>query len=219
MINIKSAKRFCEDVSSIENYDEAVADTTTMYAVHHRLETHKYKDRKREEWVERDESIPKSELIALGLYYNRPAKELVFMTQLEHKKLHNRLISGETRIRLSHIRKGKHHTEETKRKIGEAGKGRPAWNKGKVGVSEETRQKLSKAKKGKTLTDEHKRKIAEANKHRHYSEETRRKMSEWQIGRRLSEATKKKISDAMRKRAKEKREVEASLLSTKDASR
>lgn len=62
------------------------------------------------------------------------------------------------------------HTDESKRKISEAGKGRrqskktkeaiSRYNKSKV-VSRETRDKISKAFKGKTLTNEHKRKISQ----------------------------------------------------------
>ena len=36
-------------------------------------------------------------------------------------------------------------SEERKRKISLAGKGRPAWNKGKIGISEDTRNKLKMA--------------------------------------------------------------------------
>lgn len=59
--------------------------------------------------------------------------------------------------------KGKHHSEEAKKKISEANKGRKAWNKGKP-MSEEQRKKLSEAHKGK--------------KHKPHSEETKQKISE-----------------------------------------
>ena len=105
--------------------------------------------------------------------------------------LHNRTgggegISGlihseETKIKMSEARKGeknhnygKTHSEEHKRNISEAQKGRTH--------SEETRRKLSDAHKGKTLSDETKRKLSEVNKgenHHMYgkthSEETRKK--------------------------------------------
>ena len=39
MICIKTAKKFCkDDISKIENYDKAIADTTQTYECHHRLE-------------------------------------------------------------------------------------------------------------------------------------------------------------------------------------
>jgi group I intron endonuclease len=53
-------------------------------------------------------------------------------------------------------------TEETKRKISEAKKGKSSYNKGKR-HSEETRKKLSEARKGITLSEETKKKISEAN--------------------------------------------------------
>ena len=73
-------------------------------------------------------------------------------------------ISEETRRKLSAINTGKHPSVETLRKMSEAGKGRV--------VSAETRQRMSEALKGK-------------NKGRHHSEETRRKIGEANIGKRL----------------------------------
>jgi hypothetical protein len=76
-------------------------------------------------------------------------------------------------------------TEEWKRKIGEA-------NKGKT-HSEETKRKLSEASKGnqnckgKTLSDETKAKMSEAHKGKTHSEETKRKMSEAHKGRKMLE--------------------------------
>lgn len=82
--------------------------------------------------------------------------------------------------------KGKHYSEKTKRKMSEAHKGKKS--------SEETKKKISEAKKGKHIepfSEEHKRKIAEAhkgksahwNKGKHPSEQTRKKMSETHKGK------------------------------------
>ena len=39
MINEHNAKKFCkEDISKIENYDKAIADTTQVWDCHHRTE-------------------------------------------------------------------------------------------------------------------------------------------------------------------------------------
>jgi hypothetical protein len=100
--------------------------------------------------------------------------------------------------------KGKHHSEETKRKMSEVQKGRC--------VSEETRVKISKSRKGKMtgeknhnygkhLPEETRKKISEAKKGTHHSEETKAKMSKmrkgrfkgekspyWKGGRKLAEA-------------------------------
>lgn len=58
--------------------------------------------------------------------------------------------------------KGKKHSDETKRKISEAKKGKPGWNKGKP-IHENTRAALIKANTGSKHSDEHKRKISEGN--------------------------------------------------------
>jgi hypothetical protein len=91
------------------------------------------------------------------------------------------------------------HSEETKRKISEANKGRT--------LSEETKRKMREVKEGKnhSLLEETRRKMSEALKGRTFSEETKRKMSEAKKGKTsnkkgtlLSEETKRKISEAMK---------------------
>lgn len=145
MINTRYAYKFCkDDITKIENYEKAIADNTQTWHLHHRLETHKYKDRNRKEWIKRDESISKKELQTFGLYYNRPAEELIFMTQFEHTSLHmkNKYISEETRRKISEANKGKKYSEETKQKLSAARKG--------LKLSEETKRKMSESHKGKT---------------------------------------------------------------------
>jgi len=65
---------------------------------------------------------------------------------------------------------GHRQTEEHKRKISEA-------NKGRV-VSEETRRKIGEAHKGKKLSGEHRRKISEAHKGKTLTEVHKRRISE-----------------------------------------
>jgi len=60
------------------------------------------------------------------------------------------------------IHRGKKASQETREKLSKAQKGRPAWNKGKVGISDETRDKLSRVHKGRKHSEEHKRKMREA---------------------------------------------------------
>jgi len=101
--------------------------------------------------------------------------------------------------------KGKHHTEEHKRKISE---NHSKYWKGKT-FSDEHKRKLSEARKGRLLSDEHKRKISESlknggpwNKGKHLSEEHKRKVSEnnaryWKDKTFLhSDETKRKIREA-----------------------
>lgn len=56
--------------------------------------------------------------------------------------------SAEAKARLSLSRTGKPCLEETKKKIGDANRGRPNWNKGGT-ISEEQKQWLSNERKGK----------------------------------------------------------------------
>lgn len=81
--------------------------------------------------------------------------------------------------------KGKHHSEEQKRKISKAMKPRK--------FSEEHRRKISEALKGRILTEKWKIKISTANKGKHRSEESREKMSKAMMGRKHSEETKRKM--------------------------
>lgn len=125
-------ERFCKDYENIENYDKAKVDNFKGWDCHHRLET----------WTSDGErrqiDITVAELKALGMYYNRPANELIFLRKSEHTAL--RKVSLETRNKLSDI--GKNISEETRKKLSMANKGHP--------VSEETRNKISTANKGNT---------------------------------------------------------------------
>jgi len=72
-------------------------------------------------------------------------------------------------------------------------KGHKPWNKGKTGViSEESKRKMSEAKKGRKLrlgtlhSEESKRKMSKASKGRIISEETKKKISKTLKGRKKS---------------------------------
>lgn len=71
-----------EQIEQVENYQFAKKDNFDGWCIHHRLETHNSDGEKRLVNLSRDE------LIALDMYYNRPANELVFLTASEHMKLH-----------------------------------------------------------------------------------------------------------------------------------
>ena len=138
-------KRFCKEPEKIENYEKAKADNFKGWHCHHRLETHT-PDGKR-----RDVDISHRDLIALGMYYNRPASELIFLPASEHnayKKGKPR--SEETRRKIAEAHKGKPKSAEHKKKLSEAAKG----NKHHLGKhhTEETRRRMSEASKGNTNT-------------------------------------------------------------------
>lgn len=96
---------------------------------------------------------------------------------------------------------GKHHSEETKKKISNSNKGktigRTPWNKG-VTHSDETKKKISDARKGVPSW------IG-----LHHSEETKKKISEskkgttpWNKGKPMTEEQKLKISNTLKNKSK-----------------
>ena len=174
MINENQAHRYCRDeLSKIENYDLAIADTTQVWDLHHRLEL----------TLDCDFALSRDQLKMHDMYYNRPYYELIFLTHAEHRRLHGINMSDETRRKLSEANKGKTLSEEHRRKISESSKGHA--------VTDETRRKLREANKGKTPSEETRRKLHEALKGRTRTEETRRK---------ISEETRKKLREAAKRR-------------------
>ena len=82
MINENNAKRFCsEDISLIENYQQAISDQTRTWDVHHRRECDS----------EGRTLFTKKQLIEMKLYFKRPAAELIFVTKSMHGKLHREM--------------------------------------------------------------------------------------------------------------------------------
>ena len=137
-------KRFCKEPEKIENYEKAKADNFKGWECHHRLETHN------SDGERRMVDIAREELLALGMYYGRPASELIFMKRSEHASLHQKgkQKSEETKNKMSEAQKGHFVSEETRDKISETLKGNIPWNKGKQN-SKETRKKISEANRGR----------------------------------------------------------------------
>lgn len=133
--------------------------------------------------------------------YENIMKEAAEAISKEKKGKH---LSEETRRKLSEARKGKytgekhsmygkHHSDESKKKMSEAHKN----------MSEETKKKMSEAHKGQTawskgkkFSEEHKKKLSEAHKGKHHSLSSIQKMSDAKKGKHRSEETKKKIGEA-----------------------
>ena len=185
MISCESIKRYCkDDISLIENYEKAMNDKMEVWDCHHRLETHDENGNIRA----KGSDLTVDELIAQNIYYNRPAKELIFLPKREHLRLHQslRIMSEETKKKLSVINTGKivpdyvreklsitstgrHHSEETKQLLskqrtgeGNGMYGKDPWNKGKENpYSNDTLQKMSDSHKGFVIKDETKRKLSE----------------------------------------------------------
>ena len=160
MINESNAHEYCrDDIAKIENYYKAAADNTQLWDCHHRDEV---------KVLPSGITVVRSrqDLIDNVRYYNCPANELIFLTHSEHQRLHNKGMhhSVETRKKISESQKGKkgsHHSKDTRKKISESMKGKK--------LSEEHRRKLSEAHKGKMtwnkgkhLSDDTRRKISES---------------------------------------------------------
>ena len=99
---------YCINPKQIENYAFAISDDKHMWDCHHRLET-RFSDGTLRP---KNAQLSKAELIALGMYYNRPAEELIFLTRSEHLKEHQST-------------KGTKWTDEQRKKHSEIMKGRP----------------------------------------------------------------------------------------------
>lgn len=151
MINEHYAHKFCkDDITKIENYEQALNDTTQTWDCHHRLEF----------TLDGEFANTREDLIRLGMYYDRPYFELIFLTHSEHLRLHNkgknnsfygRQHSEETRLKMSkalrgkkHPHYGKRHTAETIKKMSEVKKGDKNGMYGRQ-HSEETRNKMKAA--------------------------------------------------------------------------
>ena len=150
MINEYTAKKFCcEDLSLIENYDKAIADTKQTWECHHRRGT----------------IYSGKDLKEIGEYYNRPATELIFLTPTAHRQLHKKGVplSEATKKAIGEALKGVPLSEEHKKAISETLKGVPKPYLRGVPKSEATKKAISETLKGVPLSEEHKKAIGEAN--------------------------------------------------------
>ena len=143
MINEKNAKKFCKEDISKIKNYDLAVADTTQVWDCHHI---------------LGEILTRQQLLEHDFYYDVPPCMLKFVTKAEHNRLHN---------------KGKHLSDESRKKLSVSLKGRHAWNKGKH-HSNETCRKISESMKGKSSP----------RKGVTLSEETRRKMSEVHKGRR-----------------------------------
>lgn len=166
---------YCKDYQNIENFEKAKAENFKGWCIHHRLETHNSDGERRKV------DITRKELIVLGMYYNRPSNELIFMKRSEHALLHHKgkCRTEETKQKMRESQKGHFVSEEQKKKLSDAAKN----------MSDETKKKMSEAKKGKKISEEHKKKISDGNKGKHAGE------NNGFYGKQHTEEVKKKISE------------------------
>lgn len=108
---------------------------------------------------------------------------------------------------------GHRFSDEHKRKIGQAHKGRIVSDEARAKmresrklVSHEHLIRLAESQRGKPLSDEHKAKLGKAWLGRKHTPETRAKMSASAMGRKVSEEGRKNMSIAQKNRTKEHQE-------------
>ena len=112
MINVRHAKEFCSgDITEIENYEVAVNDKNETWDVHHRLELH----------PDNSTRFTREDLKRLDLYYNVEPEMLIFLKRKEHLQMHKK---GKSITENQRLNRPKKLTEEHKRNIGLASKGR-----------------------------------------------------------------------------------------------
>jgi hypothetical protein len=120
---------------------------------------------------------------AVGKFVQRaPGQERLF-TSWEYKKI---------RETISQVRTGKKHSDDTRRKMSDARKGKTPWNKGITGIvhSEESNKKRSVTMTGMKRSDEFCQKLSESKKGhkagmtgKNHSEETLQKMRQAALNR------------------------------------
>lgn len=161
MINKNSAKLYCrDDISKIENYEQAISDKENLWVCHHRLEF----------TINGEFAHTSKELKRMGMYNHRPYFELIFMKRIDHRRLHasKENLSEETKIKFRLARKGKPLTEEHKRNVSESMKGRK--------LSKEHKRKISEARKGIIFSEEHRKNLSLSMKGRKFTEEIKKKV-------------------------------------------
>ena len=74
-------QKYCsEPLTQIKNYENAKLEDFKGWCIHHRLELH----------PDCSVRFTASSLKKLNLYYNRPARELIFLRKTEHASIHNK---------------------------------------------------------------------------------------------------------------------------------
>ena len=112
MISERTVKEFCnEDISLIENYEQAIQDKVNTWHCHHKL------------GLGSDYENTIDELKMMNLYYNRPACEFIFITEEEHHRIHSigkhngfygKTHTNESKNKISKSKQGYKHTEDWK---------------------------------------------------------------------------------------------------------
>lgn len=169
MICFETVTKYCkDDISLIENYEEALHSSET-YDCHHRLE------------IQNGKIVSVEELKQQGLYFLRPASELIFLPHKEHVSIHGKIQPHPSRpawnIGLSYFNNGKVEIQAKECSDGFV-KGRlprsKTWSKrisegrlnNPIPQTVELRKKLSESHLGIKLSDTAKQKLSQSSKGR-----------------------------------------------------
>lgn len=118
----KDLGRYCsEPLENIENYDKAIEDDKHMWDCHHRNEICEANRSRSDRGI-----TTRAQLIADGMYWHRPACELIFLPHGEHIRLHHvgKVVSEDTRRKLAYIASGENLSDETRRRMSASAKAR-----------------------------------------------------------------------------------------------
>lgn len=109
MYSDKQARAYCcEPVEKIQGFKEASV-SSEKYHIHHKFE---------------EMGLSRQDLMGMGLLYNRPACELMFIKGKEHNRIHSKIIPTDSLVN-GQFKEGSvpEFTEEHRRHISEAKKG------------------------------------------------------------------------------------------------
>jgi hypothetical protein len=124
-----------------------------------------------------------------------------------------RVVSEETRKKMSESQKGKKLSEEQIEHLRELGRNVSEEIKKRISItntgrklSEETRKKMSDSRRGRVVSEETRKKLSESLKGRVVSKETKEKLRIANIGKKHSEETKNKLREAYKNMSQEKKD-------------
>lgn len=132
----------------IPNYDQAVNDKENKWHCHHIMENSGYSL----EWLKKNH-----------LYYKRPYYELIFLTIAEHNRVHKKgkTLKEEHKKKCSDSLRGMTKTDDWKRKIGEANKGKKRSESFCKLMSDYAKARNYNPMKGRKHSEETRKKISE----------------------------------------------------------
>ena len=121
-------------------------------------------------------------------------------------------LSDETKRKIQESRSWyKHHSEDTKKKIGDGNRGKTRNDDLRKQISESVKKLWEnpeyRESRPKHLSDEHKRKLSESHAGRSLSENHKKKISQGNLGKHHSEESRRKISEAVKRQHEIEKEL------------